>query len=340
MRWIKFLAALLLALLAIEGVARIVEPRLPPATTWSHPFVQAKYEQLEELREAGGAEVLVVGSSLVNANVDALQLGDALGVTAYNVGLPASNIPLWNAYLREIALERSCPGVVVIGVGTRDSNDQLPGFNGYVPRYRDSIGRRAIEGDLTWLEQIQVALEDVSAFVRLRPRLREPANVVTWLAFGRARGWTDTNLDDGGRYLGFADDSFPDDYADLLVDLRDRVMVDYEVGGRQFTALRRIVHAVRNAGAVPVFVVMPGMEEPIAEAMPNGRADLDRFREELAALASDMRVRLLDPSELNDRPELFADLYHMNQQGAEALTAEIAAWLAERDLPFGAGCTD
>jgi hypothetical protein len=338
MRAVRTIAALLLVLLAFEGAARWLEPRIPEPVTWSNPFAQAKYRQLEDLAATGGAEIVFLGSSIVNANIDAAAIGTELGTTAYNAGLPSSNIPLWDEYLRTVVLDLACPTVVVIGVGIRDSNDNLPGFDNYVPAYRASVGRRELTGELSLLERIETWAADISAFVRLRPRLREPGNVFAWLRTGRAPGWTEKDLDEAGRYLGFVDD--PNRAQEQVADVQQRVFADYSVGGRQFDALIAAATAAREHGAQVVLLDLPSMETLTAKALPNGRSDLDAYHAAVDHLAEHLDAPLFRAPAMNDAEDFYADLYHMNERGARVLSAQLSAWLADQDLGFGSrsGC--
>jgi hypothetical protein len=336
MRAVRTHAALLLVLLAFEGAARWLEPRIPEPVTWSNPFAQAKYRQLEGVAEAGGAEILFLGSSIMNANVDAQAIGAALGTTAYNAGLPSSNMPLWDEYLRTVALDLACPSVVVIGVGIRDSNDNLPGFANYVPAYRASVGRREFTGDLSLLESIEAWSADVSAFVRLRPRLREPGNVFAWLRTGKAPGWTEEDLDEAGRYRGFGDNPYR--APDQVEDVKQRVFVDYSVGGRQFGALISAATAAREQGAQVVLMDMPSMEALTALALPRGRTDLAAYETAMDKLADELDVPLFRAPGMIDAEEFYADLYHMNDRGSQELSSQVATWLAGQDLTLGSGC--
>ncbi len=337
MRVVRTLLAVAAMLLMAEMGARWLEPRLPEPVTWSNPYTQWKHEQLLAVGEGNGVDVLFVGSSVVNANIDAAAFGDRTARSAYNVGLPSSNIPLWREYLAAIGLERACPRLVVVGVSLRDTNDNLPGFDGYVPKFRHSKGFRAVAGGLSWLETVEAWAARHSAFVRLRPRLREPTNVRTWIRTGKADGWVEPNLDSAGRYMGFANDPYRG--PDQVEGLRSGALSNYVVGGRQFEALRGLIADARDGGAAVVIVDMPGMTSLLTEALANGRYDVDAYRAALQMLSEELGVELIRPQNMDDDASFFADTYHMNELGTQFLTSQLSDVLATRAMPPKPTCS-
>ncbi len=327
-------------LLLAEGMARLIAPHIPDPPTWSNPFAQAKHQQLLDVEARGGAEILLVGSSIVNASIDASVLEQRLGVQAYNAGLPSTTVAIWNQYLRDVALDLACPQLVIAGISPRDSNRNEPGQDRTLRRYADARGRRAAIGQLSLLGRIQDAGESVSEFLRIRASLRQPRALYDWVRGGDAAGWEEIDLDDWGRYLGFADDFYEEaDMTRQIERLSTGDFVDFNAGGSQFESLERAAQAARRNGATFAIVDMPAMDSGLAGALDDGVADLDRYRATLETFAAERDIPLLRLPHMVDQPEYFADLYHMNEAGTQEISTHIADWVESGEVPFGPGCT-
>ncbi len=332
-----------LVLLMFEGVAVWLEPRLPAVQTWSNPFAQAKFEQISTMSAGRDPDLLIVGSSIANAGLDARELGARLGVEAYNAGIPSSTMEVWAAFAEDAVFSRSCPAVTLIAIGIRDANANLPGIERALARYQQSEGRRRSLGlaggpfddPFGWLEH---QAGEVSAFVRLRPLLREPGLVISWLQEGRAPGWSDPSrdLDSHGRYLRFGRRAF--DPVGQLAEV-EHVFADFKVGGLQEDGLRRLVDSARASGGATVIIDMPAMTTILVDGIPAGEERLAEYRTWLRDFSTEKRVPVLDLTFLDDREELFADLYHLNDDGVAAVTDRIADWLRENQdaVPLAMG---
>ncbi len=338
MKLLRTIIGFLVVLLLFEGAARLMDPHLPAAVIWSNPFAQAKKTQLDDLHDQGGADVILIGSSITNASFDAGRLGEELDVTAYNAGLPSSNIPIWGRFMDDVVLDAACPGVVVIAVGSRDGNDLAPGISSSLRNWDDSLGVRLLTGDLTLLERIERRASDLSAFIRLRSRLRDPANTLRWLVNGAAPGWTSVteNIDEHGRYLGFATGEFGPE--PQLQGLKDTTFAEFGAGGTQMDALRAIIDDTRATGAEVVIIDMPAMETVLSEAPPRGMKDINDFHAAVDDVATDMGVPLIRWNDMVDEERWFADLYHLNEAGTQEATRRLTEWLRTSGLVMDADC--
>ena len=125
---------------------------------------------------------------------------------------------MWEVYLRDLALTRARPNVVVFVVSPRDSDDNRPRYDSYLADYLGSRERRALDGDLRALEVIERHAESVSAFMRIRARLREPGRLWQHLTTGSADGWPSIELDASGRTVNFAGRTFDEDHRQRHID--------------------------------------------------------------------------------------------------------------------------
>jgi len=313
------LITVVVVVVVAELGARALQPHLPESVTWPSPFAQAKAESAAEL---GHIDVVVLGSSVANANLDppAMVAGIPWADTGYNAALPAESPLQWELWARDVVFPDLCPTVLVIALSPRDTNDNLVDADRDLERYRTADGRLALYGVDSLAAQIERISTDVSAIVALRERLREPANVWRYLRDGKVLGWPQLNLTAQGRYRGFEDDQSYRGNPERDEQLRQGALADYEVGQTIFGALGRIIDTAQGQGIAVVLVDMPSLTEELAAVLDDGFDDLARYREAIEALASRQEVPLLRYPEVNDDPGLFSDQYHMVGAGSALLS--------------------
>lgn len=168
----------------------------------------------------------------------------------------------------------------------------------------------------------------------------EPDKVVAWLRnVDRPGDWRDTSLTDEGRYRGFERKTYQHS-DDRLDRLRNGAFRDLAIGGIEEQAIRQIITDALDRDIDVVLVEMPAMIGELTSALPGGKADLDRFRTSLEAVAGDLDIPLIRLAELNNRTEVYADEYHMNLSGTDTFTALLAQRLDDLSLKPGDGLCD
>ena len=332
---------LLSLLFGVEFVARDLETRLPAPLTWDNQFTQDKAEQMAGL-SGESVDIVFVGSSVLQTNVDPA-LFAAFSDTfesGYNAAIPSATPRIWRQFTLDTAHRKMCPSTMVVGVDIRQYNDNKPGGNQQLDRYLTSRGRNVYVGEATGWERAEQWMERASALVRIRARLREPDKVVAWLRnVDRPGDWRDTSLTDEGRYRGFERRTY--EQSDDRIDrLRNGAFRDLAIGGIEEQATRQIVTDALDRGIDVVLVEMPAMIAELTSALPDGEADLTRFRASLESVAGDLGVPLIRLAELNDRTELYADEYHMNLTGTETFTRVLADRLDDLTLAAGGRLCD
>ncbi|MEA2000364.1 MAG: hypothetical protein U9N84_00535 [Actinomycetota bacterium] len=331
---------ILTILFGVEGVARRIESRMPTPLLWDTQFTQDKADQIAGLGDQ--LEVVFAGSSVVQANVDPVLFVETSAQydTAYNAAIPSATPRIWREWIRDTIYLETCPAVIVIGVDLRQFSDNKPGTNGQLHRYLTSRGRDNAIGNADGWEQAEDWLEDQSALFRLRSRIREPDKVVAWVwEIGDLGDWRYTNLTPLGRYGSF-DNVVYERSPERIEILSNGAFLDLSLGGAETDALRMMIVDAFDHGALPVLVEMPTMYDQLAKALPNGNADIETFSAILEGVAAEFGIPLIRLPELDNRPELFADEYHMNRTGVDTVTPLLAKRIDALNLDAATGICD
>jgi hypothetical protein len=315
---------LVLVLTVAELGVRTIEPDLPAPASWGNPFADLKTEQLTERAAPGRGptEVVLVGSSVVNAGLDPTRLASAAGepdLAVYNAALPSFPPEQWPSWIVEVVQPTLGPSVVVLGVSIRDLNGTTADLV-HESRFRDSVGFRRATGRAGGLERLDATVSERSALVRHRAALRRPGSVVARTRGEEVEGWPRLEVDADGRYLGFDDDDSHRPRPDRLDGLRDGILRDFRAGGLRLDAVARVVDGLRDAGVEVALLRMPAMNDVLVDGEVVPRAEAARFDELLRDLAADRGLAFVDASELDDRPELFSDEYHLRARGVAELS--------------------
>lgn len=304
------------ALLAGELGARVLADRLPLAYEWHTEEAELKVERMDELALTGGADVVFLGTSIVNG-IDPALLTDAAGqpVAAYNGSLTAGVPPLMEAWFRDVVEPRLHPRVVIIGLSSFDLTDEPANRRAFYDAYVGSPAARRQAGLDSVSEQIDHWIAARSALWQHRSALRRP-DVVLDAIRGRAEV-----------VPGYAAELQPSGHTTFLDHFRfgtgngagGGVPVNtWEIGRDDPAALVRLVEDAQAARARVVLVDMPITNTYVGKH-PNGEADYATYVTGLRALATDLGVRLIELSSIRD-DELFADEVHLNGDGSAYVT--------------------
>ncbi|WP_052664326.1 hypothetical protein [Nitriliruptor alkaliphilus] len=320
--------AVLVTVLVVVALAelgvRAAGDAFPPPARWANPFADVKVDQMQE---RGTATTVLVGSSIVNAGFDpATLVEEGVPGPVYNAALPGSGTEAWVVWYPEVVVPVLGPQRAVIGVSVRDWNAST--FDpADVERFREAEGFRRFTGQAGWLSQLDHAASGVSELVRYRSALRQPASVVAWNAGEPVDGWPRREIDDGGRYLGFDDVRYHRD-PERLAERRDGSMADFRAGGPRQQAFETLLDGLANRGVRPTIVRLPAMTADLVAADVVTREQVARFDTQLRAVATARDLPLLDARSFDDRAELFADEYHLNEVGVQRLSRWTARGMA------------
>ncbi|MEE9183495.1 MAG: hypothetical protein V3U39_03325 [Acidimicrobiia bacterium] len=313
-------ALIALAVLVIaELVARFLAGGLPnPA--WNFVQTDLKVEEMEALAAAGrSADVLLIGNSSVAAGFISDELEDLLDVdTVYNAALDGSSMRQMEDWALNVVVPLTNPGTVVIGLTSRDMNDDSISNAEVFDKYFESAGRARFLGEEKLGQKVQRALGDVSALVRISPFLRDPASLIS-------------QYDPSGAHDGIF--HLPsDDYDIRTLDVtrtRERALNDFALGGIETGALQRLTDALEAQGIEVVIVEMPFVAEDYLPLHQNGSADYEAFHDALVAFVDAHSVPYLDLTDYPWTKSEFYDFLHVNSSGIALINSMLAEQLAE-----------
>ncbi len=320
------------AVLLLEGGARLLAPHIPGQLTWDTQFTQDKADQVARI---GPVDVVFIGSSIVNAGVDpGLVIAETHFESGYNAAIPSITPSTWKVWSRDIVLPDLCPEALVIGLSIRDYNDANRGIGYDLRQYLPSAGRQALYGRYT-SASLEEQIGRFFTFVRIRSRVREPDNVARYLVRDRTPGWPVTVLTADGRYQGFDQNTYFVPTQEGLDVLANEVFVNFSVGGAEDRAIRAMIEDAQSLGMSVAIVKMPSVIDDLVLALPSGLADIEAFNRAVDQLGVDYGVAVISYEDMDNDRSLFSDLYHMNLIGTEEFSRRLGADL-ERLLPTGA----
>lgn len=306
------LVGLVVALLAVELGARVAAGHLPDPQVWSTPETQYKVEQMERLAERGGAEVALVGSSIIDVGVDPSQLGPDV----YNAALGAGSIGMVADFTRAVVVPRLDPSTVVIGISSRELNGNATSMAVTEAEFRRAPALREALGTENIFDRLTRWASSVSVLVRDRAVLRDPDH---WLG-DAGEEWGPTATDDRGYFLGFRDRSYRFGPAGAQL-LRRGALENFALGTEEIATLRDLVTGLTADGRRVVLVVTPVSADYVA-TYPRGTTDHEAFLGVVRDLARDTGVTLVEAGIFEEAA--MADTLHVNAAGAQRLTAMVA----------------
>ena len=314
--------------LLAEGTVRIVADRLPQPEHFHDPAVEIKFEQMEEIHAEGETrEVVFAGSSMMNNAANPNQFTELTGITSFNSAFPAANPFVTERWVIEEVVPRLRPKAVVYDVTSLGLNGAVPDSNSF-PNYNKSWQMRR-----GWLADLERWAADHSDLVYFRPVLQNPAeygDIVRGL-----KGEDTTSADDlFARNRRYGDNGAKNLIVEQLTQDNNQWLaqtafkawdIDNAESRAGLDALARQVDELEAMGIDVFFVEMP-VQQGFIELHPRGIVDYDEAMAVFEDFAADHGVTWIDlPSDYSS-PELFHDLNHLAQPGADQFTHDLAGY--------------
>lgn len=317
-----FLVAFVVALVGFELLAQLLASQMPEPLIWPRYEVQRKHDRIQSLAELDCLGLVVLGTSVAGAAVDAGQLQAEIGTdaTVYNASLGGAEISGVSAWAREVVSPLGCPSHAIIGLSVRDLNDSNDS-SGFVGRYERALGRAELLDQATTVERLELWALDNIGLVGVRQNLRNPGSTVSWLV-GRRGPWREIN-DEFGTLTRFVNRPYNATAERRNFD-RGVVFADYEAGGRHSAEVREMIEALQADGTTVTVVMLPYTEVETQELLPAGADDIAAYVSAVQQLQGSTGAGLIDLRDVVSTREFFADDYHVNGAGAELITAELA----------------
>lgn len=323
--------AVLAAAGALELGARALASSLDEPLWWHDRFTQRKELQMMRLRRRGGADIVLLGSSKVLLGLDPAAFHRVTGLRCYNASIYRGLPGLSEAWLQDRVLPMLRPRFVLIGISPSEVNDNTP-LNQQLGLYRSS---RVFSAGRLALGHRRAG--QLSAAVRLAPLLRQPRVVVRAMrsAARRPGSWhlrapaeIPGVLGPHGEGLNYLDRTYGN--GPRMRELYHQLAADYDDGGIQSGALRRMPLHVEQSGGRVVFIALPGSAEYIDDTFEGGRAAWEESKRRLALLAEETGCWLIDVSAGFEDHSYYADMLHLNRTGRDAFSSRVAEALLPR----------
>jgi hypothetical protein len=325
-RWLRMLLVALAVVVAAELVAQALASRLPEPRLWQSYEAQDKVAQMDALGREGGADVVFVGTSLVNGAIDGRVVQRTLGsrVRAYNAALSAGVPEIMAPWTRDVVLPRLRPKLLVLGVSSLDFSD------GAGPKFREALEGSVRGGEATGaedtLDRAGRWLTDNSDLWRYRFAFREPETLVDAIRGGASTpGGEYGNVEPGGRtHLG--------EHRVGGADLGPPVG-GWRLGRDSPAAIVDLIENAKGRGIRVALVDMP-VTQRYVDRHPRGERDFALYLNALQNLARSERVPVFEHHEQRN-PSRFIDQVHLRRAAGNELTADVARELARAGLVPG-----
>jgi lysophospholipase L1-like esterase len=266
------------------------------------------------LQKNGKPDVMIIGSSRSLQGINPTALRDAMaakgyrGLKVYNFGINGATAQVINLVLQEVLTPEQLPRILVWGDGSRAFNSGRLDvtYNGIIASegYRRlALGDRPIPNRVLSPRQV-ASTKAIADQPNPAPDLdRYGFNALT------ARYDPDTYYQRFPSVLGQYDSNYQ----------------NFQLWGNQSDATKAIADFTRAQDIALVFVSLPLTDDYVADAVRRNYEQ--RFQQHMGQLAKQKNFLFID---YHQQPELlkneyFVDPSHINQEGAKAVAAQLAA---------------
>ena len=313
----------LLVLLGAEGAFRLRASALPAPADWAIPAIAHKYQQILDLERRGGASVVFLGASTVDAGLDPdrfpVKPGDR---PAYNAAVRGGTMSVISTWAKHVAIPRLRPDVVVLGLSSRELNENDTPRAARERAFYEAAVVRELLGNATAWERAERSLERVSTLFRYRTKLRDPSYFPALIGTGELPA-TDANarndyVGEGGELTAFARGR----YAGAAFFKKQTKPLP--IGAPQRAQLRGLLTYLRTYTPRVIVVNMPVTDDYVSTQTAAQRA---RFE---AVLAAEAKRAGASYTTTGIWPtQLFADPTHTNGSGVQRLASELRKPVAD-----------
>lgn len=336
--WLIVLATFVCIFAMLEIGIRVMAPSLPEPNNFPHNNMEAKYSQMIDIAARGeDVAVAFVGSSPVDDGFDPEIFNRSSdGLTSFNASIPGGvSTKAWRWWTNEVILPVLKPEVVVIGVSSVDVNSGHPDrFWGPLTTsggYRDVQSAR----DGGSVQRITRFLEQNVAVLRYRSVLRNPVQLIA--DFGADRPEALVVGPYGGK-LPIPDVQYNNSEA-RLTGLREAFLRTFQLDGPNLDELVGLIEDL-EAQSIPVLVVNMPVTEDYIRIHPGGESEYQEYVATLASISRSHGSEFVDLGQSGLPTDLFEDPFHLNADGAEILSTELARMLANDRSDATATTTD
>jgi hypothetical protein len=331
--WVRKAIAVVAVLSAANLALLVVGPALPDPVVYPTREIQLSIDRLDAQTAEGCVDLLVTGNSVAAEAIAAQPLAEAVGLRTGVVSvLPGSIATVDVDWMNRVTLPRARPGTVLyVATPLMFVPEELAGTYGLELYTRAAVTRGGWPGDLhRWAIDHVPLIEDrlvLSDFEALVDGARGDLPTSYEEVIAQA-GWV-LEADGHIRSSGSWDERSP-----FLDRIRDELALlgnDWRVDREQRERLREHFVDLMATGTQVVMVIPPVVDD-LPPVFPSGGRAFDDYLDAARGLGAGTDLITVDLSAEPYPDELFRDTHHVNQQGSERLTAEVAEALAGEDL--------
>ncbi len=319
---------ILIVFAAAELIVRKVADDLPNQMRLHTASAQVKYDEIQEIHEAGETrDVVFGGSSIADNAFNPNQFTEITGESSFNAAVEGAGIRVNGPWMIDEVIPGLDPKVLVVGVNPLDFNAGLT-YGWVVRSYRSAwVTKPGLLAD------IERDAGEYSDLVWERPLLRNVNRYGdVWKAlFGNHRTIDEVELqsrnygENGDKRLIFDSGGLPPD------EIKTRYFSKYDFDTTLFSDWQPLFDTAEERGIQLVIVNMP-VQDGFKDLNPNGPAGYSDEVEQMRKGFVDRGADWIDASEWISEPQLFTDLHHLNSKGAEIITAKLAETLESQGV--------
>jgi hypothetical protein len=311
------IACMVVVVLLAELFTRLIAHDLPAPLQWDTYETQKKVQQIDALSSRGGADVVFLGSSLVDLGIDPQTFDRVVGngVTSYNAGLESSIPRMTEVWTEDIVIPKLHPKVLVLGVGAYDFDANGGNRTAYLNAFLASSGAKATMGKDDPIQTANRWLGDVSSLWYHKDQLRDPETVVRAIFDRKQPTEIDAaDLSSDGRQTETQNNSF--------VNVPRLNITNWKLGYKDVDAVKRLIAFAAQRKISVILVDMPVTNQFI-DRMPHPQSDFRTFQNELSAVGAQSHSQVLSFDSIRST-SLFSDDLHLNRKGAEFFSTLLA----------------
>lgn len=263
--------------------------------TWHHREPHFKAAQIARLGAAGGIDLVLLGNSAMGHAVDPTDLGERLGVTAYNAAIASASMRGIVRWGLDYVLPALRPSVAILGATSYIFNDA--GLN----QYRGFEGLLASDGFAASVASVrrgEHGLRELSEELASdTPALEGVIDPVGGLRYREAHD----------QYTFVPDDAVAGSFS------------PFAVGGPELKAFRELVLGAADLGTEVIVLDLPHTAD-FPSKHPRRGVDVEAYRAVLRAACDDLNVSFIDLAPAFATTEGFRDFAHLGPSGRRRLT--------------------
>jgi hypothetical protein len=319
---------LFLCIIVVVGLAEIgtraIASHLPAPLQWDTFETQKKVAQMDELAKHGGAQIVYVGSSLVDLGTQPTTVDKMLGsgATSYNAALDSSIPRMTAVWTERFVVPKLHPKVIVLGLGSYDlgaegGSSRTAFYNGFLA----SPGAKQALHKQDPIQTVNQWLSDHSKLWFYKGQLRDPETLVravldqkqpTTLAEEEGIQVLPDGHQTTNQYQAFNDNP--------------RVEIsNWSLGTKDTKAVKQLIAWAAKRHILVVLLSMP-VTNQFVDLMPKANESEGQFNQALfdIGLASHTPVLYFDTIR---NTKYFSDDIHLDYTGSQYFSAKLGTAL-------------